>query len=439
MAAHQVMRDIERLYNETVQKELNIDFAALQSMDESSKTSVLSEVRKSVFMNIVAKVQKVHPYAICPGTEKDPRWYTYVKENVRGERRKIRANSEEELYKGLYVFYYGSTIKRREFSLQQLYPEWIRYKSKTANRQNTVKKLATDYRTYYLNEPISKTVLTKPLRKLTMIEIEEWAYEMIKKYEFTRQRFINVFTVLRQSMGYMVASDYMKVNICANVQIRQNSFKKNRKKPASTQIFYPEEAKELLEYAEQEAERKKNEVYLAIPLLYYTGTRISECLGLGFEDFEKKLNVIHIHRSMVTIDELLPNGTWAPRRFEVQEYLKQNADPRDVIVCDKCFDVVEKIRQMLADKGIERELLFDTLTPNSLRTKVYKMCRDLEMERKSPHKFRKTFISRLLNSGADVDFVREQAGHQQITTTYNAYVFSTSRDEEKIRLVNQLA
>ena len=67
------------------------------------------------------------------------------------------------------------------------------------------------------------------------------------------------------------------------------------------------------------------------------------------------------------------------------------------------------------------------------------MCRDLEMEKKSPHKFRKTFISRLLNGGADVDFVREQAGHQQITTTYNAYVFSTSRDEEKIKLVNSLA
>ncbi len=433
------MKEIERLYKETVRKELNIDFAALQSMDENSKTSVLSEVRKSVFMNIIARVQKVHPYAICPGTEKDPRWYTYVKENVRGERRKFRANSEEELYKGLFVFYFGDGINRREYSLQQLYPEWILYKSKTANRQNTVKKLATDYRTYYQNEPLSKTVLTKPLRKLTMIEIEEWAYEMIKKYEFTRQRFINVFTVLRQAMAYMVSSDFMKVNTCANVRIRQNSFKKTRKKPASTQIFYPEEVKELLEYAEKEAERTKNEVYLAIPLLYYTGARISECLGLGFDDFERSLNTIHIHRSMVTIDEFLPNGTWAPRKFEVQEYLKQNADPRDVIVCDKCFDVADQIKGMLKEKGIERELLFDTLTPNNLRTKVYKMCKDLEMEKKSPHKFRKTFISRLLNGGADVDFVREQAGHQQITTTYNAYVFSTSRDEEKIKLVNSLA
>jgi len=42
------MKEIERLYKETVRKELNIDFAALQSMDENSKTSVLSEVRKSV-------------------------------------------------------------------------------------------------------------------------------------------------------------------------------------------------------------------------------------------------------------------------------------------------------------------------------------------------------------------------------------------------------
>ena len=433
------MRDLERLYKETVRKELKIDFAALQSVDEDSKTSVLSSVRESVFMNIVSRVKKVHPYAICPGTEKDPRWYTYVKGNVRGERRKIRANSEEELYKSLFVFYYGDGIKRGEFSLQQLYPEWILYKSKTANRQNTDKKLATDYKTYYLDEPLSKTVLTKPLRKLTLIEIEEWAYAMIHKYNFTRQRYVNVFTILRQAMGYMVSSDYMKVNLCANVRIRPNSFKKVRKKPAASQIFYPEEAQEMIAYAMKEAERTKNEVYLAIPLLYYSGVRIAECLGLGFEDFDRAMNMIHIHRSMVTIDELLPDGTWAPRKFAVQEYLKQNADPRDVIVCDKCFDVVEKIKDLLTEKGIKRELLFETLTPNNLRTKVYKLCRKLEMEVRSPHKFRKTFVSLLLNSGADVDFVREQAGHQQITTTYNAYVFSTSRNEEKIKLINSLS
>ena len=155
--------------------------------------------------------------------------------------------------------------------------------------------------------------------------------------------------------------------------------------------------------------------------------------------YQMEKNLIHIHRSMVTIDKLLPNGNWAPRRFEIQEYLKQNADPRDVLVCDKCFEIVEKIRTILQKKGIKREMLFETYTPNNLRTKVYRMCRDLEIQQRSPHKFRKTFISRLINGGADVDFVREQAGHQQIATTYNAYVFSTTRDEEKINLLNSLS
>ena len=339
----------------------------------------------------------------------------------------------------LFVFFFGDGISRREFSLQELYPEWIEYKSKTANRQNTVKKLATDYRTYYQDEPLSQTVLKKPLRKLTLIEIEVWAYSMIKKYDFTRQRFVNVFTILRQAMAYMVSSKYMENNTCENVHIRPNSFKKIRKQPAAKQIFYPEEGQKLAEYSIQEANRTGNEVYLAIPILYYSGVRIAECLGLGFDDFEKELNTIHIHRSMVTIDEYLQNGTWAPRRFEVQEYLKQNADPRDVMVCDKCFEVVEMIRKLLKGKGIERDLLFESQTPNDLRTKIYKVCKNLDIEPRSPHKFRKTFISRLINGGADIDFVRKQAGHQQISTTYNAYVFSTTRDEEKVKLINTLA
>ena len=141
---------------------------------------------------------------------------------------------------------------------------------------------------------------------------------------------------------------------------------------------------------------------------------------------------------MVTVDQFLPDGTWAPRKFEIQEYLKQNAEPRDVLVCDKFFDILDMIKDLHRQKGIERDMLFDTQTPNNLRTKVYRMCKELEIQQRSPHKFRKTFILLLINGGADVDFVREQAGHQQISTTYNAYVFSTSRDEAKIKLLNEL-
>ena len=433
------MRNLEELYSSAVSKELNIDFAALKLIDEENKTEMLSHIRTNVYMNIVARVNKIHPYAITHGTAKDPRWYTYVKEEVRGERRKIRANTEEELYQALFVFYYGDYLKRIDYSLEQLFPEWIKYKSTTANRQNTVKKLYTDYRRYYVNEELSKKILTKPLRKLTLVDIQEWAYAMIKEYAFTRQRFTNVFTILRQAMDYMVNNNYMKINICANVNIRPGSFKKARKKPADSQIFFPDETQEMIDYALQQARQTNDEVFLAVPILIYSGMRISECLGLSFDDFEREKNLIHIHRSMVTIDKLLPNGNWAPRRFEIQEYLKQNADPRDVLVCDKCFEIVEKIRTILQKKGIKREMLFETYTPNNLRTKVYRMCRDLEIQQRSPHKFRKTFISRLINGGADVDFVREQAGHQQIATTYNAYVFSTTRDEEKINLLNSLS
>ena len=194
----------------------------------------------------------------------------------------------------------------------------------------------------------------------------------------------------------------------------------------------------MIDHAIKKSEETKNEVYLAVPILIYSGMRIAECLGLSFEDFERKKNLIHIHRSLVTVDELKEDGTWAPRKYEVQEYLKQNAEPRDVLVCDRCFEIVDMIKALHKAKGIERSLLFDTLTPNNLQMKVYHMCRELKIEPRSPHKFRKTFISQLINNGADIDFVREQAGHQQISTTYNSYVFSTSTDEEKITLMNKI-
>ncbi|MBR3245816.1 MAG: tyrosine-type recombinase/integrase [Parasporobacterium sp.] len=66
------------------------------------------------------------------------------------------------------------------------------------------------------------------------------------------------------------------------------------------------------------------------------------------------------------------------------------------------------------------------------------MCRDLRIFRRSLHKCRKTYISNLLNNGVDPDFVREQAGHKDIQTTLNSYVYSTTRNDEKIKQLNNI-
>ena len=65
-------------------------------------------------------------------------------------------------------------------------------------------------------------------------------------------------------------------------------------------------------------------------------------------------------------------------------------------------------------------------------------CDELGIERRSPHKLRKTYISMLLNHGFDPDFVRQQAGHKQLQTTLNNYTHSTTRDSEIVEKLNEV-
>ena len=65
--------------------------------------------------------------------------------------------------------------------------------------------------------------------------------------------------------------------------------------------------------------------------------------------------------------------------------------------------------------------------------KLYRLCDELGIMRRSAHKMRKTYVSTCLNKGLDPDFVREQVGHSDLQTTFNYYTFSTTRDEDKLK------
>ena len=98
------------------------------------------------------------------------------------------------------------------------------------------------------------------------------------------------------------------------------------------------------------------------------------------------------------------DGTWSKRKFQIIDSLKGGSDPRDIMVTDQIFQL-----------------------------KLRRICKDLGIECRSPHKGRKTYISNLLNKGLDPDFVREQVGHKDLQTAYNSYTFSTTRKEKQLK------
>jgi integrase len=61
-------------------------------------------------------------------------------------------------------------------------------------------------------------------------------------------------------------------------------------------------------------------------------------------------------------------------------------------------------------------------------------CEFINMDVKTSHKIRKTYISTLIDSGLNIDEIRRMAGHSDERTTYNNYCFNrrTNPQTEKI-------
>ena len=396
------------------------------------------DARRAEHMNRKKKVLSVHKHTVSQGKGKDKRWFTRVDDPKTNKYRRIAGNTEEEIFEKLFQFNFAEQLRLKTINLRDIYQEWRAYKLTVTNRINTVKRIDSDFKRYYLNEPLSQEILTMPLVKIRKLDIETWGYSLIKAHEMTKKQFFNMTTILKQVLDYYGDLGYGHGNPFNQVHFRPNAFRRVVKKTADTQIFYPDEVKAICELAFKKAEETGDESWLAIPLLKNLGLRVSECLGLAFEDFDRSTNLVFIHRSFAVVDNLKEDGSWSTRRYQVTDYLKQNAPPRTILAGDECFVIVDKIREMLKDKKISREYLFDVQTPNNIEMKLYHLCDELKIDRRSPHKLRKTYVSHLLNNGFDQDFVREQVGHQMLQTTLNYYVYSTTRNTQQIERLNQV-
>ena len=374
-------------------------------------------------------VLEKHTHKISQGQGKDTRWFTYVITRDGEPRTKLRANSREDLICKLYDIYFGTAESRKNILLPEVYPEWLTYRLKVVNRITTVRRNDSDYKKYYVNEPLSEKLMTTPLCRLTKIDLEEWAYSLIKKYGMTKKTYENMSLIIRRIYKYLVEKDVLEQSPFEKVHIRSTAFKREVRKPAETQVFQKDERDALFDAAEKKANASLDETFLAIPLMYYTGTRIGECLGLKFSDFNRNTGTVCISRSLARKEHLNKNEEWETSRYEIEEYLKQNSAPREILVPEEAFEIIRKIQAVKMKKGTAESFLFNVNTPGNIYKKLMCLCRELNIEPRSPHKLRKSNISELINHNLDFDLVMRQAGHIDPNTTRKYYLYTTMKKE----------
>ena len=155
-------------------------------------------------------------------------------------------------------------------------------------------------------------------------------------------------------------------------------------------------------------------------LLYSTGIRVGELVGLNIEDINFDLEILKV-KGKGNKERIAPFGSKAKKAL--MEYLRE--------------------RQILADnlQNIDKEALFlnnkgGRLTARSVQRMVSRRGLKLSLNAElTPHKFRHSMATHLLENGADLRSIQKILGHANIGTTQ----IYTNLDTKKLREIFQQA
>ena len=153
-----------------------------------------------------------------------------------------------------------------------------------------------------------------------------------------------------------------------------------------------------------------------LELLFAGGLRVSELCVMKYQDLDLHQMVIMIHG-------------------------KGNKERLIFLENQEVIDALQHYLILRQRTGIDSPYVFltkfgDRLTTQAVRNLVTKYAEESGMTRKiTPHVFRHTFASLLLEEGVDIKYIQDFLGHSSITTT-QIYLHTTNRQKRRIMAQN---
>lgn len=396
-------------------------------------------VRERIEMHKRKEILDKHPYTIWQG--KDEKWRTYIPDENKG-RKLVKRNTQQAIEEYVIKYWESNseeeTQKRvaKEISLKKIFPDWLNYKQLHTDSTSYTKKITADWKKFYAPQP---DFINMPLQKMTNLFLDEWAHGMIKKFDLTKKAYYNMTMILRQCLDYAVERGYIEENVFSGVKINTKMFRRVKKKSGESQVYTMDEEERLIkDMIRRFQDNPKNTAPLAVMLAFEIGVRIGELCALRFSDIEG--NYIHIQRQEVREFEKVDDFTMKFKCYKVVEYTKSEDGFRDIYLTETARKIIELARHMNMVNGeySEEGYIFVRKHKNinhySIQAMILRGCNRVNMDVKTSHKIRKTYISTLIDSGLNIDAVRRFAGHSDERTTYGNYCYNrlTDRQTEEV-------
>jgi integrase/recombinase XerD len=191
----------------------------------------------------------------------------------------------------------------------------------------------------------------------------------------------------------------------ANPTTESSTVKTPRRLPKALTVF---EVTELIESAKREGDPISLRDYAILEFLYSTGARVSEVIGIN------QLDIVTTDISGESVSAIKLRGKGAKERIV----------PLGKFALAAVEDYLVRTRPLLAAKNSKNEaaLFLNSRGMRLSRQSAWQIVLDAArvtgLEGKvSPHVFRHSYATHLLDGGADIRVVQELLGHSSVTTT----------------------
>lgn len=210
--------------------------------------------------------------------------------------------------------------------------------------------------------------------------------------------------------------------------------KKKKTNNENIKYFYEDELQAIFEKA-NDSER------IIYRLLYETATRVNEALNLKFADIyydrRKKINIAKVRnlkqRNEKETKEVLITDNL---KNEIMEFQKEHQLSDNDYIC-RNYHFIKKTKKIkvtrMTDRTLNRHLirLIEEINANNYNNI------NISRDKAHTHTFRHTRAIDMLNSGADLEYVRRLLGHKNIANTAIYLKYASSKFFEKTVELNK--
>ncbi|WP_285769124.1 site-specific integrase [Peribacillus sp. SI8-4] len=272
-----------------------------------------------------------------------------------------------------------------------------------------------------------------PVKKITKQMYQKRIIELSKKY--SKNYLSGIHACGRMIFNHAVELGLIKLNPTENTHLPKYQVKVEEIESQEEDIKFleKEELARFLRFADSDGLEMDSLIFTT---LAYTGLRIGELLALKWTNFDDE-------RGSLRVTKTLYNPSNNIKKYELLPP-KTSGSIRTIRIDERLVKMLKrhatKQKEIKLKKGpiyVDNQFIFARNDGHPqlrkvVETRLKRILKKVDIDKNiTPHSFRHTHTSLLIEAGVGVKEIQQRLGHTDINTTMNIYAHMTANMEEK--------